>query len=63
MTAAVKVGLYGKGTTDLAKAREGAKKAAEHAAANFSKTKPYNCIVHPQASQGKPGGGDPKPGV
>jgi hypothetical protein len=48
MSAIDKLGLYGKGTSDVAKARADAKKAAEHAAQNFSKTKPYNCTVQPQ---------------
>jgi hypothetical protein len=48
MTKGEKLGLYGKGTADVAKARADAKKAAEHAAANFSKTKAYNCTVQPQ---------------
>ena len=43
-----KIGLYGKGASDVAKARADAKKATEHAAKNFSKTKPYNCTVQPQ---------------
>jgi hypothetical protein len=61
MSALLKVGLYGKGTTDLVKARADAKKAAEHAASNFSKTKPYNCIVHPRGQETKPKEADPKP--
>ena len=43
-----KIGLYGKGAVAVVKARAGAKKAAEHAAKNFSKTKTYNCIVQPK---------------
>jgi hypothetical protein len=43
-----KLGLYGKGASDVAKARVDAKKAAEHATQNFSKTKAYNCTVQPQ---------------
>ena len=43
-----KIGLYGKGAYDVTKAREDAKKAAEHAAKNFSKTKAYNCTIQPQ---------------
>ena len=43
-----KIGLYGKGTSDVAKAREDVKKAMEHAAKNFSKTKAFNCTVQPQ---------------
>ena len=42
------IGLYGKGAADVAKARADAKKAAEHATKNFSKTKTYNCTVQPQ---------------
>jgi hypothetical protein len=48
MTASEKIGLYGKGTTDVAKVRADAKKAAEHAAKNFSKAKTYNCTVQPK---------------
>ncbi len=48
MTKGEKLGLYGKGASDVAKARADAKKAAEHAAANFKKTKAYNCTVQPQ---------------
>ncbi|MEO8428264.1 MAG: hypothetical protein ABI651_14235 [Verrucomicrobiota bacterium] len=48
MTTGDKIGLYGKGTADASKARASAKKAAEHAAKNFSKTKAYNCTVQPQ---------------
>jgi hypothetical protein len=48
MSAGEKIGLYGKGSADVAKARVDAKKAAEHAARNFNKTKPYNCIVQPK---------------
>ena len=43
-----KIGLYGKGVMDVARARTDAKKAAEHAANNFSRTKSYNCTVQPQ---------------
>jgi hypothetical protein len=42
------LGVYGKGASDVAKARLDAKKAAEHATKNFSATKPYNCTVQPQ---------------
>ena len=45
---AEKLGLYGKGASDVTKARADAKKAAEHATKNFSKTKSYNCTVQPQ---------------
>jgi hypothetical protein len=48
MNATDKLGLYGKGASDVAKARADVKKAAEHAAQNFSKTKAYNCTVQPQ---------------
>jgi hypothetical protein len=48
MNATDKLGLYGKGASDVAKARTDAKKAAEHAGQNFSKTKAYNCTVQPQ---------------
>jgi hypothetical protein len=48
MTAIEKIGLYGKGAADVAKARADAKKALEHAAKNFSKTKTYNCTIQPR---------------
>jgi hypothetical protein len=48
MTPIEKIGLYGKGAIDVAKSRADAKKAAEHAAKNFSKTKAYNGTVQPQ---------------
>lgn len=48
MNATDKLGLYGKGASDVAKARADAKKAGDHAAQNFSKTKAYNCTVQPQ---------------
>ena len=48
MTTTDKIGLYGKGAADVAKARADAKKAAEHAEKNFSKSKSYNCTVQPQ---------------
>ncbi len=44
-----KIGLYGKGTADVEKARGDAKKAAEHAEKNFSKTKTFKCTVQPQS--------------
>ena len=50
-TAAEKIGLYGKGASDVAKARADVTKAADHAAKNFSKTKPFNCTVQPQPKQ------------
>jgi hypothetical protein len=40
-----KIGLYGKGAADVAKARADAKKCLEHAAKNFSRTKTYNCTI------------------
>jgi hypothetical protein len=43
-----KIGLYGKGASDVAKARADAKKAAEHSAKTFSKAKAYNGTVQPQ---------------
>ncbi len=43
-----KLGLYGKGTADVAKARADVKKAAEHAEKNFSKTKTFKCTIQPQ---------------
>jgi len=48
MTTTEKLGLYGKGAADVAKARADVKKAAGHAEKNFSKTKPYNCTVQPR---------------
>ena len=48
MMNADQIGIYGKGASDVAKARADAKKAAEHAAKNFSKTKPYNSAVQAQ---------------
>jgi hypothetical protein len=54
MSAADKIGLYGKGVSDVAKARADAKKATEHAAANFSKTKTFNCTVQPKPKSEKP---------
>ncbi len=48
MTTNDKIGLYGKGTADVAKVRADTKKALEHAAKNFSKTKTYNCTVQPK---------------
>lgn len=50
-TTGEKIGLYGKGAADVAKARADAKKAAEHAAKNFSKTKVYNCTVQPKPAK------------
>lgn len=43
-----KIGLYGKGTYDVTKARADVKKALEEAAKNFSKTKPYNGTIQPR---------------
>lgn len=51
MTTGDKIGLYGKGAADVAKARADAKKAAEHAAKNFSRTKAYNCTVQPKPAK------------
>ena len=48
MSANDKIGLYGKGVVDVAKARADARKAGEHAEKNFSKTKRYNCTVQPK---------------
>jgi hypothetical protein len=48
MSTGEKIGLHGKGTMDVPKAREDAKKAAEHAARNFDKAKSYNCTVQAQ---------------
>jgi hypothetical protein len=43
-----KLGLYGKGTYDVTKARADVKKALDDAAKNFSKTKTYNCTIQPK---------------
>jgi hypothetical protein len=51
MTIDDKIGLYGKGAADVAKARADAKKAAQHSARNFSKTKAYNCTVQGQPTK------------
>lgn len=51
MSSGEKIGLYGKGAMDVAKAREDAKKATQHAARNFDKSKPYNCTVQAQPKQ------------
>jgi hypothetical protein len=48
------IGLYGKGATDVAKARAAAKKALELAAKDFSKTKTYNCTVQPKPKEPAP---------
>jgi hypothetical protein len=48
MNASDKLGLYGKGASDVTKARVDVKKASEHATQNFSNTKAYNCTVQPQ---------------
>jgi hypothetical protein len=45
MNSGEKIGLYGKGAVDVAKAREDAKKATQLAGRNFDKTKAYNCIL------------------
>lgn len=42
------IGLYGKGAMDVTKARTAVKKALELATKGFSKTKAYNCTVHPK---------------
>ena len=54
MTTGDKIGLYGKGTSDVAKASADAKKALEHAAKNFSKTRPHNCTVQPKPKANPP---------
>ena len=46
-----KLGLYGKGTSDVAKARADVKKCAEHVAKNFSKTRTYNGTVQAQPKE------------
>lgn len=43
-----KLGLYGKGTYDVMKARGDAKKALTVAAQQFSKSKAYNSTIQPQ---------------
>jgi hypothetical protein len=45
---AAKLGLYGKGTYDITKARADIKKATAEAEKNFSKAKAYNCTVQPK---------------
>lgn len=45
MNTGEKIGLYGKGAADVAKARADVKKATEHAEKTFHKTKPFNCVV------------------
>ena len=47
MSTTDKIGLYGTGNADVAKARADAAKAAEHAAQHFSRTKAFNCTVQP----------------
>ena len=49
MTSGEKLGIYGKGAADVAKARADVKKAAEHAEKNFSKTKTFKCTIQPQS--------------
>jgi len=48
MTTGEKIGIYGKGAADVEKVRADAKKAAEHAEKNFSKTKTFKCTIQPQ---------------
>lgn len=48
------IGLYGKGSMDVAKARAAVKKALELAMKNFSKSKAYNCTVHPKPAAPAP---------
>jgi hypothetical protein len=43
-----KIGIYGKGSADVQKARSDLKKAEEHAEKNFSKTKTFKCTIQPQ---------------
>ncbi len=49
MTLGEKLGIYGKGAADVAKARAALKKAAEHAEKGFSKTKTFKCTIQPQS--------------
>jgi len=49
MTIGEKLGIYGKGAADVAKARGDVKKAAEHAEKSFSKTKTFKCTIQPQS--------------
>jgi len=46
-----KLGIYGKGAVDVAKARADFKKASEHAEKHFSKTKAFKCTIQPQPSR------------
>lgn len=48
MNSAEKLGIYGKGATDVPKVRTDAKKAAEQAEKDFSKTKPFKSVIQPQ---------------
>ncbi|HXU77101.1 MAG TPA: hypothetical protein VN794_11055 [Methylomirabilota bacterium] len=48
MSTSDKIGLYGKGASDAAKARADLEKATEHAEKNFSKTKSFKCTIQPQ---------------
>lgn len=48
MNPAEKIGIYGKGAADVQKVRADAKKAAEHADKNFSKTKSFKSVIQPQ---------------
>ena len=48
MTQPDKIGFYGKGGGDVAKARADARKAGENTEKKFSKVKAYNGTVQPQ---------------
>ena len=56
-----KLGLYGKGSYDVTKARVDTKKALEDAAKNFSKTKAYNCTIQPQPRKPQASPASPAP--
>jgi hypothetical protein len=51
MNTGEKIGLYGKGASDVEKTRADVKKAAAHAEKNFSKTKAFNCTVQPKPKE------------
>ena len=49
MSSGEKLGIYGKGAVDVAKARADAKKASEHVDKSFSKAKTFKCTIQPQS--------------
>jgi hypothetical protein len=56
-----KLGLYGKGSYDVTKARADVKKALEDAAKSLSKTKAYNCTIQPQPRKPQSNPASPAP--